>query len=305
MTTMEQDKFSLFKRLMSFSYAFNGLKILFKEEHNSRIHFVATVAVLILGIISDLNTYEWTAIIFSIGFVITTEIINTAIENIADFISVDKNENIKKIKDLSAAAVLISALTALSIGLIVFIPKVKFWQKLKRQLIIAVFIFLTMTFVNLIGGIVNSNVGHFQGNLSDFVETMEMVAIFCGLYLLTSLIKSKHDTNYRLPIIRTIFWTLMVTLDLIYRSENDFYTVDYLLALVNGGLCLFYNTLLFKVYNGGTGNTYLEIYGFGIIAFAIYELIIIKSSTIITDKILNKKLLTNANWQSNRKKNAL
>jgi diacylglycerol kinase len=58
--------------------------------------------------------------------VITAEIINTAIEQIANFISPDKNENIKKIKDLSAAAVLISAVTALSVGLIVFIPKFKF-----------------------------------------------------------------------------------------------------------------------------------------------------------------------------------
>ncbi len=123
---MKQNKFSLSNRLMSFYYAFNGLKILLKEEHNSRIHFVAAVLAIILGIVFDLNLYEWIALIFSIGFVITTEIINTSIENIADFISPDKNEKIKKIKDLSAAAVLISALTALSIGLIVFIPKLKF-----------------------------------------------------------------------------------------------------------------------------------------------------------------------------------
>jgi len=124
--TMEQHKFSILKRLKSFSYAFNGLKILLREEHNSRIHFVATVAVIIFAIVFDLNVYEWIAIIFSSGLVITAEIINTAIENIADFISPEKNEKIKVIKDLSAAAVLISALTALCIGLIVFIPKIKF-----------------------------------------------------------------------------------------------------------------------------------------------------------------------------------
>ena len=123
---MKQNKFSIFKRLKSFLYAFNGLKILFREEHNSIIHLVAAVTAIIFAIIFDLNTYEWIAIIFSIGLVITTEIINTVIESIADFISPDKNEKIKIIKDLSAAAVLISAITALSIGLIVFIPKIKF-----------------------------------------------------------------------------------------------------------------------------------------------------------------------------------
>lgn len=123
---MEHNKFTISKRLKSFLYAFNGLRVLFKEEHNSRIHFIATVIVLTAAILFRLNTYEWIAIIFSIGLVITVEIINTVIENIADFISPDKNEKVKKIKDLSAAAVLISAMTALSIGLIVFLPKIKF-----------------------------------------------------------------------------------------------------------------------------------------------------------------------------------
>ncbi len=124
-TTMEQDNFSVIKRLKSFLYAFNGLKILIREEHNFRIHIIAAVIAIIFSILFKLNSYEWMAILFSIGFVFVTEIVNTAIENIANFVSPSKNENIKKIKDLSAAAVLVSALTALSIGLIVFIPKIR------------------------------------------------------------------------------------------------------------------------------------------------------------------------------------
>lgn len=125
---MKQHKFSLVKSIKSFLYAYNGLRILLREENNSRIHFVGGAAAITFAIIFDLNVYEWTAIIFSIGLVITIEIINTAIENIADFISPEKNEKVKKIKDLSAAAVLISAGTAFAIGLIVFIPKIKFWH---------------------------------------------------------------------------------------------------------------------------------------------------------------------------------
>jgi len=56
--------------------------------------------------------------------VLTAEIINTAIENIADFLTIENNNKIKTIKDLSAAAVLISALTALIIALIIFLPKI-------------------------------------------------------------------------------------------------------------------------------------------------------------------------------------
>jgi len=121
---MKNKEFSISKRLKSFVFAFNGLKILFKEEHNSRIHFVATVIVIFASIFFELNTYEWIAVIFSIGLVLTAEIINTAIENIADFLTIENNNKIKTIKDLSAAAVLISALTALIIALIIFLPKI-------------------------------------------------------------------------------------------------------------------------------------------------------------------------------------
>jgi len=120
---MKESKFSIGKRLKSFSYAFNGLKILFKEEHNSWLHLLATGIVLTASIFIGLNSYEWAAIIFCIGLVFTAETFNTAIENIADFQTTEKNTKIKTIKDLSAAAVLISALTALTIGLIIFVPK--------------------------------------------------------------------------------------------------------------------------------------------------------------------------------------
>ncbi|MBK7053654.1 MAG: diacylglycerol kinase family protein [Leptospiraceae bacterium] len=120
---MKQEKFSIIKRLKSFIFALNGLKILILEEHNARIHLVAALCVIIAGIVLRIANVEWIAIIFAIGFVFALETINSAIENLADFISPEKNDQIKKIKDLSAAAVLISAITAIFIGLIVFIPK--------------------------------------------------------------------------------------------------------------------------------------------------------------------------------------
>jgi diacylglycerol kinase len=121
---MKHQKFSILKRIKSFGFAFNGFKILIKEEHNARIHLFAAVCVLIAGLALKISTFEWIAIVFAIGFVITLEIINSAIENISDLISPEKHESIKKIKDLAAAGVLLSALTALIIGLIIFIPKI-------------------------------------------------------------------------------------------------------------------------------------------------------------------------------------
>jgi diacylglycerol kinase len=121
---MKQQRFSISKRLKSFKYAFNGLRILIKEEHNARIHLFATVCVIIAGLFFNISMNEWIGVIFSIGLVFSLEIINSSIENIADFISPEKHEMIKKIKDLSASGVLISAITALIIGLIIFIPKI-------------------------------------------------------------------------------------------------------------------------------------------------------------------------------------
>jgi len=120
---MKPEKFSIKKRIKSFGYAFNGLRLLIKEEHNARVHIFATIIVIGLGWFFKISSLEWIVILFAIGFVFVTEILNTAIENISDFISPEKHNDIKKIKDLSAGAVLVASIVALVIGLIVFIPK--------------------------------------------------------------------------------------------------------------------------------------------------------------------------------------
>lgn len=123
---MKQQGFSIKKRIRSFGYALNGLKILVREEPNAKIHLFVTVCVVIAGIFFRLSVVEWIAVVFAIGFVIALEAINTSIENISDFISPEKHNWIKKIKDVSAAGVLVAAITAVIIGLIVFIPKI--WE---------------------------------------------------------------------------------------------------------------------------------------------------------------------------------
>jgi diacylglycerol kinase len=120
---MTHKKFSITDRLKSFKYAFNGLRILFKEEHNARIHAFITFMVLFAAYLLKISALEWIALLFAIGLVISQEIINTAIEHIANFILPGKDHQIKIIKDLSAAAVLITAIIAVIIGFIIFIPK--------------------------------------------------------------------------------------------------------------------------------------------------------------------------------------
>jgi diacylglycerol kinase (ATP) len=121
---MKSNKFSIKKRANSFIYAFNGIRLLFLEEHNSRIHAVAAICAIIAGILLKILIIEWIALTFTIGFVFVVETINSSIENTADLISLEKSNKIKRIKDLSAAAVLISSLSALVIGGLIFIPKI-------------------------------------------------------------------------------------------------------------------------------------------------------------------------------------
>jgi len=120
----QSEKFSLAKRLASFCYAFNGLIILIKEEHNARIHLFTACCVVIAGIIFHISTKEWIVVIYCIGWVFVLEMINSVIENLADLISEENNPTIKKLKDLSAGAVLVAAIASAVIGLFIFLPKI-------------------------------------------------------------------------------------------------------------------------------------------------------------------------------------
>ena len=115
--------FNLKDRLKSFGFAINGLKLLLRNEHNARVHLVASIGVIIGCFVFTLSTIEICLVLFSIGLVFITELLNTAIENISNFVEPEWNKKIGEIKDYSAAAVLIAALVSCLIGLVIFIPK--------------------------------------------------------------------------------------------------------------------------------------------------------------------------------------
>jgi len=111
-------------RLKSFSYAFAGLKQAFLEEPNFRIHIVATLITLGLGWYCEISRIDWAIVVITIGVVIITELLNTAVENLCDHVTPAQDPMIKKIKDVSAAAVLCSALMAVCVGIFLFWPYV-------------------------------------------------------------------------------------------------------------------------------------------------------------------------------------
>lgn len=120
---MYSKKFSLKSRLQSFRFAFKGLGTLLKFEHNSRIHLFSASATVILGLIMKIDISEWSLLIIVIGMVFITELVNSSLESLSDKINPEFDEMIGRAKNYSAAAVLIAAVVAITVGVIIFFPK--------------------------------------------------------------------------------------------------------------------------------------------------------------------------------------
>ena len=126
LTPRNRKSFSIRQRLKSFVYAWRGLLLLIRQEHNAWIHLSAAAGVVIAGFCFNITQMEWVAVVFCIGLVLAAETFNTAIEKLANVVSPDWNELIGKVKDVAAGAVLICAITAAIVGLIIFIPYIFF-----------------------------------------------------------------------------------------------------------------------------------------------------------------------------------
>ena len=112
------------KLINSFKYAFKGLAIATREEQNFRIHLLAVVATIIAGAFFRLSVTEWAIILLTMCMVLAAELFNTAIEDAVNFISPQYNKAAGRIKDISAAAVLITAITALAVAAYIFGSKI-------------------------------------------------------------------------------------------------------------------------------------------------------------------------------------
>ena len=115
---------SLLARAKSFAHAGRGILVLLKTTPNAWIHIVALVAVIALGFYYHITTTEWIILVFACGFVLVSEAFNTAIEIDINLTSPEYHPYARDIKDVSAGAVLISAITACIIGILIFIPYV-------------------------------------------------------------------------------------------------------------------------------------------------------------------------------------
>ena len=121
---MKTRTFSFHSRINSLRFAAEGIGRFFIEEQNAWVHLAATIIVFALAFIFRLSGSEKLALVIVTGMVWVAEAFNTVVERIMDHISPERNPRVKFIKDLSAGAVLLSAITAVVTGAIVFIPKI-------------------------------------------------------------------------------------------------------------------------------------------------------------------------------------
>ena len=113
-------------------FALQGIKYFFILDRNAKIQIGMGVIVITLGITVSLPSFQWLFVLLCIGFVISLEMINSAIERYCDLVTTDFHPGIKIIKDVAAGAVLVASIMSLIIGLIIFIPAlVKFLNQLQ------------------------------------------------------------------------------------------------------------------------------------------------------------------------------
>jgi len=111
------------KFIKGFVYALNGIWHAAATQLNFRVHLVCALVAVYASYALHISDGEWLWIILCIGMVLVAELFNTAIEFLTDLVSPEYNKKAGLVKDMSAGAVLITAITALIIGLIIFIPK--------------------------------------------------------------------------------------------------------------------------------------------------------------------------------------
>ena len=113
--------------LDSFRFAFAGLWYTLRTQRNTRIQLAIAVAVVALGLWLGLSYIQWAALMLTIGFVLVSEMLNTVTETLVDLVSPGYHPLAKVVKDITAGAVLVAAITSVVVGLLVLGPPL--WGK--------------------------------------------------------------------------------------------------------------------------------------------------------------------------------
>ncbi|WP_310556401.1 diacylglycerol kinase family protein [Flavobacterium sp.] len=121
-SNFEKDNTFFTGRLKSLGFALKGAIKLITTEHSVMVQSSLVVIFTIAGFYFGISRIDWMFQIFMFGLVLSIEGLNTAVEKVADFIHPDYHERIGFIKDIAAGAVFFAAITAIAIGLMIYLP---------------------------------------------------------------------------------------------------------------------------------------------------------------------------------------
>jgi len=113
---------SFWRFIKSTKDALRGLRVVFKNEQNFRIQILVGLLVVILAFMFPLKIWEIILLILLLVQVLVMELLNTALEYFTDLLKPRLHHYVSLIKDIMAAAVLLTALGSAVIGLIIFLP---------------------------------------------------------------------------------------------------------------------------------------------------------------------------------------
>lgn len=110
------------KHLNSYQYAIRGIRLAFLYENNMAYHLAAAIAVVIINVLLAVSRVDWLITLILVSLAWMSEILNTAIEKLADRVTKDHDPLIGQVKDLAAGAVLIICIFAVICACIIYIP---------------------------------------------------------------------------------------------------------------------------------------------------------------------------------------
>ena len=111
--------------LVSFKYAWDGVRYAYVSQRNFRIHLFVAILAFSLGFILKITTVEMAIITLTVAIVLVLELLNTAIESVVDLSVKQSYHELAKIaKDCAAGAVLVSAFTACMVACFILLPRI-------------------------------------------------------------------------------------------------------------------------------------------------------------------------------------
>ena len=117
-------KFTFYGLYKSFTHAFRGFFVLLRYEYNLYIQLLFALFAIVIGFLFHISFLEWAIQTTSIGLVIFSELVNTAIEKTMDLVHPGYDERVRDIKDLAAGTVLFTVSIALASAAFIYIPKI-------------------------------------------------------------------------------------------------------------------------------------------------------------------------------------